>query len=55
VEEETGLKIQVKRLIGVRDGIRALPNGTEHGIYLVFEMEVFSGDIHTDGYEVSEV
>lgn len=54
VEEETGLITKAKRLIGVRDGIRTLPSGTEHGIYLIFEMEVTSGSICADGYEVAE-
>ncbi|RXZ77605.1 NUDIX hydrolase [Paenibacillaceae bacterium] len=54
VQEESGLTAKVKSLIGVRDGIRALPNGTEHGIYLVFEMEVISGALCIDGYEVAE-
>ncbi|KRE30268.1 NUDIX domain-containing protein [Paenibacillus sp. Soil522] len=55
VEEETGLITKVKRLVGVRNGVRALPNGTEHGIYFVFEMEVKSGAICADGVEVAEV
>jgi 8-oxo-dGTP pyrophosphatase MutT (NUDIX family) len=43
VKEETGFITKVIRLIGIRDGVRTLPNGVEHGIYLVFEMEVASG------------
>ncbi|MCM3629345.1 NUDIX hydrolase [Paenibacillus glycanilyticus] len=54
VQEESGLTAKIKSLIGVRDGIRAIPNGSEHGIYLVFEMEVTSGTVCIDGYEVSE-
>ena len=54
VEEETGLLTKVKRLVGVRDGIRVLPSCREHGIYFVFEMEVYSGSIYADGAEVSE-
>lgn len=54
VEEETGLISKAKRLIGVRNGVRALPSGTENGIYLIFEMEVTAGAICADGYEVAE-
>ncbi|WP_164716254.1 NUDIX domain-containing protein [Paenibacillus whitsoniae] len=54
VKEESGLTAEVKSLIGVRDGIRAIHNGSEHGIYLVFEMEVTSGTVSIDGYEVDE-
>jgi ADP-ribose pyrophosphatase YjhB (NUDIX family) len=54
VEEETGLITKANRLIGVRNGVRALPSGTEHGIYLIFEMEVTAGAICADGYEVAE-
>jgi len=55
VKEETGLVSKVKRLVGVRNGVRALSSVTELGIYFVFEMEVVSGDLRADGAEICEV
>ncbi|MBD3917946.1 NUDIX hydrolase [Paenibacillus sp. PR3] len=55
VKEETGIHAVPKRLIGVRTGLKEQPNGSEHGIYFIFEMEAISGDLAADGAEISEV
>ncbi|TMV50311.1 NUDIX hydrolase [Paenibacillus mesophilus] len=51
--EETGLDVTVKRIVGIRSGVRESSDGTEAGIYIVFEMEYRSGDIRKDDREIA--
>jgi len=55
VKEETGIDAIPKRLVGVRTGYKERPDDLEHGIHLIFEMEVVSGMLSVDGGEISEV
>lgn len=55
VFEETGIRAKPKRLIGIRTGIKQLSNEVEQGIYFVYEMELISGDLCSDGSEIVEV
>ena len=51
--EETGLNVSIKRMAGVRSGIRETPNGAEASIYVVFEMEYGSGELKKDEREIA--
>jgi ADP-ribose pyrophosphatase YjhB (NUDIX family) len=52
-KEETGLDVTVKRIVGIRSGVRETSNGTEAGIYIVFEMEYVSGELVKDDREIA--
>jgi ADP-ribose pyrophosphatase YjhB (NUDIX family) len=51
--EETGLDVSIKRIVGVRSGLKETTNGTEASIYVVFEMEYVSGEIQKDEREIT--
>ncbi|MBD2866003.1 NUDIX domain-containing protein [Paenibacillus oceani] len=70
VYEETGITAQPRRLIAVRSGIKETavrsappdpaacgsprPEQSEHGVYLVYEMEPIPGTPEADGLEIAE-
>lgn len=45
VQEETGLTAVPTKIIGIRNGVRQVGDTVETGIYIVFEMEVLSGEL----------
>jgi len=55
VREETGIIAKPRRLIGIRTGTKEGPNGMAMHIYLIYEMELISGDLIVDGSEISDV
>lgn len=54
VKEETGLETIPNRIIGVRSGVRTNNEVLESNLYIVFEMELLSGALTSDGQEISQ-
>ena len=57
VKEETGLDVEVGRMIGVyTDCDMEYPNGDKaHSISIVYELRVIGGEIYCDGDETLEL
>ncbi len=53
VKEETGLDVEPKRIVGIRDGVRQKESGLESNLYVVFEMKLVGGTLAADEEEVS--
>jgi ADP-ribose pyrophosphatase YjhB (NUDIX family) len=51
--EETGLVVSIRRIVGIRSGVRETTDGTEASIYVVFEMEYVSGELKKDEREIA--
>ncbi|MDB5084832.1 MAG: hydrolase [Bacilli bacterium] len=54
VKEESQIVSSPKRIIGLRSGVKDIPNQPQTGIYIVFELEYISGDPLADNQEISE-
>ncbi|MCR2822315.1 NUDIX domain-containing protein [Lederbergia panacisoli] len=53
IKEETGLVLNPKRIVGLRNGVKQVNNMVEASIYVVFEMEYISGI--TKALDINEI
>lgn len=54
-EEETGLTVSIRRMIGMRSGVRETAGRLETGLYVVFEMEYINGQLKKDEMEIMNI
>lgn len=54
-EEETGLKTEISRMIGIRSGAQEVDGNTVSSVYFVFEVNYLSGILQKDDGEIAAI